>query len=335
MNKITLIKGDGIGSEIIQSAKKIIETSGAEIIWEEFDAGLESLNKHGVLMSKDLIKSIEKNKVVLKGPITTPIGEGFKSINVLLRQKFNTYANIRPIKSYKGIKSRYENIDLVVIRENTEDLYAGIEHKISDFAAESVKLITRPASRRIAEYAFRYAVKNNRKKVTVVHKANIMKMTDGLFLEEARAVAKEYASIDYEEVIVDNMCMQLVLNPEKYDILLCPNLYGDILSDLAAGLVGGLGIVPSANLGDIAIFEAVHGSAPNIAGKNIANPLAIILSAIFMLEYIGEMDAAFRIKHAVSEILEEGLYLTPDLGGNATTTDMTNEICRKIVSYKE
>ncbi|MCX7951772.1 MAG: isocitrate/isopropylmalate dehydrogenase family protein [Clostridiales bacterium] len=334
MRTVTLIRGDGIGPEIIESTKEVVASTGVNIIWEEFDAGIKSFEKSGTVLPDELIKSIEKNKIALKGPITTPIGEGFRSINVLLRQKFETFANVRPVKSFRGVDSKFKNVDMVVIRENTEDLYAGIEHKISNYAAESIKLITREASRRIADYAFSFAAKNNRKKVTAVHKANIMKLTDGLFLEEARKVAKEYSNIEYEEVIIDNMCMQMVLKPEKYDVLLCPNLYGDILSDLAAGLVGGLGVVPSANLGKVAIFEAVHGSAPDIAGKNIANPIAIILSAAFMLEYIGNEYEANLIKKAVEKVLEDGKYLTPDLGGTATTNMMTNELIKIIQSIR-
>jgi len=332
MRRITLIPGDGIGPEIVSAVKKVIAAAGVDIEWEEFEAGIKAIEKFGTAVPDELIRSIEKNRVVLKGPLTTPIGEGMRSINVFLRQRFNLFANVRPVRSLPGIRSRYQDIDLVIIRENTEDLYAGIEHRIGDYAAESVKLITRPASRRIAEFAFEYAANNGRKKVTAVHKANIMKLSDGLFLEEARKVSQYYSDIIYEEVIVDNMCMQLVLNPEKYDVLLCPNLYGDIISDLAAGLVGGLGVVPSANLGEIALFEAVHGSAPDIAGKNLANPLAIILSAVLMLEYIGEVEAARKIEKAIHLVLEEDDILTRDLGGNATTEEIAEALVKKLSS---
>ena len=268
--------------------------------------------------------------MAIKGPITTPVGKGFKSVNVTLRQKLDLYVNLRPIKSFKGIKSRYEDVDLVIVRENTEDLYAGIEHKIGDYAAESIKIITKPACERISKFAFDYAKDNNRKKVTGVHKANIMKLSDGLFLNTFREVAKDY-NIESDDLIVDAAAMNLVLNPENYDVMVMPNLYGDILSDLCSGLVGGLGIIPGANIGkDVAVFEAVHGSAPQIAGQNIANPTAIIQSAVMMLKYLGEVDAAKKIEKALEEVFLKGEKLTVDLGGNSTTEEFTDEIIKYI-----
>ena len=277
--KITLIPGDGIGPEVTEAARLVIEASGVNVNWEVVEAGEKVMEEYNTPLPDYVLESIEKNKIALKGPITTPVGKGFRSVNVALRQKFNLYANVRPVKTYPGIKSRYTDVNFVIIRENTEDLYAGIEHKIGDYAAESIKLITRPASERIAKFAFELAKNEGRKKVTAVHKANIMKFSDGLFLECARKIAEEYkdTDIEFEDVIVDAMSMKLVQNPERYDVLVLPNLYGDILSDMGAGLVGGLGVVPGANIGEnIAVFEAVHGSAPDIAGKSLANPLATI-----------------------------------------------------------
>ena len=278
-----------------------------------------------------VLDSIKKNKIALKGPITTPVGKGFRSVNVALRQKFNLYANVRPVKTYEGIKSRYENVDFIIVRENTEDLYAGIEHMIGDYAAESIKIITKEASERIAKFAFELARKEGRKKVTAVHKANIMKFSDGLFLNSVRKIAEDYKDIQSEDVIVDAMSMKLVQTPEKYDVLVMPNLYGDILSDMGAGLVGGLGVVPGANIGeDIAVFESVHGSAPDIAGKGLANPLATILSSVMMLRYIGEFDAATKIDNAVVKVLKEGKKLTVDLGGSASTNEFAEEIIKNL-----
>ncbi|MCF6095467.1 isocitrate dehydrogenase (NAD(+)) [Thermovorax subterraneus] len=328
MRKVTLIPGDGIGPEIAKAAVKVVEASGAQIEWEIMDAGISAAKKGKPVLPDEVLASIKENGVCLKGPTETPVISGHRSVNVALRQELGLFANLRPAKSIDGIKTKYEGIDLVVVRENTEDLYAGIEHRIGNVAAESIKLITADASTRIAKFAFEYARKEKRKKVTAVHKANIMKLSDGLFLECARKVAKDYPDIDYEELIVDNMCMQLVKNPEKYDVLLCPNLYGDIISDLCAGLVGGLGVVPGANIGDgVAVFEAVHGSAPDITGKNIANPTAMILSAVMMLRYIGEGEKADRIEKALYDVFLKGENLTPDLGGNATT----GEFCRSII----
>lgn len=331
MRKVTLIPGDGIGPEIVGAAVKVLEAARAPIEWEIADAGISAVKKGKPALSDEVLDSIRKNGVCLKGPTETPVISGHRSVNVALRQELGLYANLRPVKSIKGIKTRYERIDLVVVRENTEDLYAGIEHKIGNVAAESVKLITAEASSRIAKFAFEYARKEGRKKVTAVHKANIMKLSDGLFLECARNAAKDFPDIEYEEVIVDNMCMQLVRNPEKYDVLLCPNLYGDIISDLCAGLVGGLGVVPGANVGDgVAVFEAVHGSAPDIAGKNVANPTAMILSAAMMLKYMGEVEKGESIEKALYEALEAGENLTPDLGGKATTDEFCESVIKRL-----
>ena len=324
---ITLIPGDGIGPEVIKAARIVLEASGVKINWEIVEAGEEVIQKFGTPLPNYVIDSIKKNKVALKGPITTPIGTGFRSVNVALRQTLELYANIRPVKSYKGVPSRYSDIDLVIVRENTEDLYAGIEHKIGEDAAESIKIITRKASERIARFAFKLAKREKRKKVTVVHKANIMKYTDGLFLECVRKVSQEYPEIVFEEMIVDAMSMKLVQVPNNYDVLVMPNLYGDILSDLAAGLVGGLGVVPGANIGDKeAVFEPVHGSAPKHKGKFVANPTATILAGVMMLKYLGESKAADRVEKAVVKVLEEGKYLTRDLGGNTGTIEYAKAV---------
>ena len=328
---ITLIPGDGIGPEVIKAARIVLEASGVKINWEIVEAGEEVIQKFGTPLPNYVIDSIKKNKVALKGPITTPIGTGFRSVNVALRQTLELYANIRPVKSYKGVPSRYSDIDLVIVRENTEDLYAGIEHKIGEDAAESIKIITRKASERIARFAFKLAKREKRKKVTVVHKANIMKYTDGLFLECVRKVSQEYPEIVFEEMIVDTMSMKLVQVPNNYDVLVMPNLYGDILSDLAAGLVGGLGVVPGANIGDKeAVFEPVHGSAPKHKGKFVANPTATILAGVMMLKYLGENKAADRVEKAVVKVLEEGKYLTRDLGGNTGTIEYAEAVIDAI-----
>lgn len=331
MQKITLIPGDGIGPEVTEAMKKVVMCAGADIEWEKVDAGEAQIAKYGTPLPDFVIDAIKKNKIAIKGPVTTPVGKGFKSVNVTLRQNLNLYANLRPVKSFKGIKSRYENVDLVIVRENTEDLYAGIEHKIGDYGAESIKLITKPASERIAKFGFDYAVANNRKKVTAVHKANIMKLSDGLFLDCFRKVAESYSGIEQEDLIVDAMCMNLVMHPENYDVLVLPNLYGDIISDLCAGFIGGLGLVPGANIGEeYAVFEAVHGSAPQIAGQNKANPTAIIQSAVMMLKYIKDYESAHKIEAALEKVFEAGERLTVDLGGNASTTEFTDEICKYI-----
>lgn len=330
MYTVTLIPGDGIGPEVTKSMVKVVEATGVNIKWEEVKAGQEVIEEYNTPIPTYVIDSIKKNKVAIKGPITTPIGKGFKSVNVTLRQNLDLYVNLRPIKSFKGIKSRYENIDLVIVRENTEDLYTGIEHKIGDYGAESIKLITKPACERICEFAFKYAMDNNRKKVTGVHKANIMKLSDGLFLNTYREVASKY-NIEYDDLIVDAAAMNLVLNPQNYDVMVMPNLYGDILSDLCAGLVGGLGIIPGANIGkEYAVFEAVHGSAPQIANQNIANPTAIIQSSVMMLRYLGEYDAAKKIENALEQVFLNGKNLTIDLGGRALTKEFTEEIIKYI-----
>lgn len=330
MYKVTLIPGDGIGPEVTNAMVKVVEASGADIEWERVEAGEALIEKYNTAIPDYVIDSIKKNKIAIKGPITTPIGKGFKSVNVTLRQNLDLYVNLRPIKSFKGIKSRYEDVDLVIVRENTEDLYAGIEHKIGDYGAESIKLITKPACGRICEFAFNYARDNNRQKVTGVHKANIMKLSDGLFLNTFKEVGEQY-DINFDDLIVDAAAMNLVLNPENYDVMVMPNLYGDILSDLCSGLVGGLGIIPGANIGkDYAVFEAVHGSAPQIAGKNIANPTAIIQSAVMMLRYFGEVECAKKIESALEQVFLKGEKLTVDLGGNASTDEFTEEIIKYL-----
>mgnify|MGYP000015261474 CR=1 FL=1 len=330
MHRITLIPGDGIGPEVTKAMVKVVEATNVDIEWDEVKAGEEVIDKYNTPIPDYVIDSIKKNKVAIKGPITTPVGRGFKSVNVTLRQNLDLYVNLRPIKSFKGIKSRYEDVDLVIVRENTEDLYAGIEHKIGDYGAESIKLITKPACERICEFAFKYAKDNHRKKVTGIHKANIMKLSDGLFLNTFKEVGEKY-DIDYDDLIVDAAAMNLVLNPENYDVMVMPNLYGDILSDLCSGLVGGLGIIPGANIGkDYAVFEAVHGSAPQIANQNIANPTAIIQSAVMMLKHIKEYEAAKKIENALEEVFLKGENLTVDLGGNATTDKFTDEIIKYI-----
>jgi isocitrate dehydrogenase (NAD+) len=323
---ITLIPGDGIGQQVTEAAKMVLEASGVEINWEIVEAGEKVIEKYGTPLPDYVIDSIKRNRVALKGPVTTPIGIGFRSINVALRQALKLYANVRPVKSYEGVPSRYDGIDLVIVRENTEGLYMGIEHMVGEDAAESIKIITRKASERIAKFAFELARKEERKKVTAVHKANIMKCTDGLFLDCVRKVSQEYSEIVFEDVIVDAMCMKLVQTPQDYEILVMPNLYGDILSDLAAGLVGGLGVVPGANIGDReVVFEPVHGSAPELS-SNIANPTATILSGIMMLRYLGESKAADRVEKAVAKILKEGKKLTSDLGGNAGTAEYVKAV---------
>ena len=330
-HKITLIPGDGIGPEVTKPTLAIIKAAGVKIDWETHLAGAEALKKHGSTIPKSLMDSFEKNRVALKGPVTTPVGEGFTSVNVALRQTFNLYANLRPIKNLPGVKARYQGIDLIVVRENTEGLYSGIEHEVIPGVVESLKIMTEKACTKISKFAFDFARRNGRKKVAAVHKANIMKMSDGLFLDCARKVAASYKTIGFSDVIVDNACLQLVINPWQFDVLLMENLYGDILSDLAAGLVGGLGVVPGANLGDDhALFEAVHGSAPDIKGKNIANPSAMIQAAIMMLRHLSEKAAANRISLALERVLMRGEVLTPDLGGTATTKKFADEIVREI-----
>jgi len=331
-HRVTLIPGDGIGPELAEATRRVLDASGVGFEWEVVDAGEAVIAEYGTPLPEHVLASIRKNRVALKGPITTPIGEGFRSVNVTLRQALNLYANVRPARSMAGLESRYENVDLVIVRENTEDLYAGIEHRVGRDAAESIKIITREASERIARYAFDYAVANGRRKVTAVHKANIMKLSDGLFLECCRAVAAEYEGrVAFEDRIVDNMCMQLVQKPEQYDVLVAPNLYGDIISDLAAGLVGGLGVAPGANIGtDAAVFEPVHGSAPKYAGLNRANPTALILSGVLMLRHLGEIEAAERVEDALRTVIAEGRTVTYDLGGTAGTSEFAEAIVARL-----
>jgi isocitrate dehydrogenase (NAD+) len=330
-HKITLIPGDGIGPEVTRPVLKIINAAGVKVEWETQLAGAEALKKHGTSIPKPLMDSFEKNKIALKGPVTTPIGEGFASVNVELRQTFDLYANLRPIKNLPGVKARYRDVDLIVVRENTEGLYSGIEHEVVPGVMESLKIITEKASTRIARFAFDYARAHRRKKVTAIHKANIMKLTDGLFLRCAKTIAGRYKKIAFSDLIVDNACLQLVLDPTRLDVMLLENLYGDIVSDLAAGLVGGLGVVPGANLGDDhALFESVHGSAPDIKGKNIANPTAMILAGVMLLEHISEKVAASRIYDALEAVLTRGQVLTPDLGGSGTTTQFAAAIIKEI-----
>jgi isocitrate dehydrogenase (NAD+) len=331
-HRVTLIPGDGIGPELAEATRRVLDASGVAFEWEVVDAGEAVMAEHGTPLPEGVLESIRRNRVAIKGPITTPVGEGFRSVNVTLRQVLGLYANLRPARSMKGIESRYENVDLVIVRENTEDLYAGIEHMVGRDAAESIKIITREASERIARYAFEYAVANGRRKVTAVHKANIMKLSDGLFLESCRTVAAAYEGrVEFEDRIVDNMCMQLVQKPELYDVLVLPNLYGDIVSDLAAGLVGGLGVAPGANIGtDAAVFEAVHGSAPKYAGQNKANPTALILSGVMMLRHLGRADAADRVEGALREVIAEGRATTYDIGGPAGTSQFADAIIARL-----
>lgn len=329
--KAVLIPGDGIGPEIAKSVETLTTAMNLDIEWVKYRAGAEYAKETGDVFEPGLVEAIEQYKWALKGPTATPIGTGFRSVNVALRQKFATYANIRPIRSFKGINSRYDDIDLVIIRENTEDLYKGIEYKLNENMANGVKLITREASEKICRYAFEYAKINHRHKVTAIHKANIMKYTDGLFLEAFRDVAKCYPDIEAQEVIVDNMCMQLVLRPETFDVLVAPNLYGDIVSDLCAGLVGGLGFAPSGNIGDeYRIYEAVHGSAPDIAGQNIANPSALLLAFALMLEDLGKIEAANALRMALSKVVEKQETVTPDIGGHASTTEFVDAIIKEL-----
>jgi isocitrate dehydrogenase (NAD+) len=332
VHKVTLIAGDGIGPEVTDAARKIIESTGVNIEWDLVTAGYRALEKYNTVLPDVVFDSIKRNKVALKGPVGTPIGEGFRSVSVTIRKTLDLFANLRPVKSFPGVKSRYEGIDIVVIRENTEDLYSGLEHEVAPGVVETLKIITEKASLRIANFAFRFAKRRGRRKVTAIHKANIMKLSDGLFLDCVRRVSRDYSEIEYEEMIVDNACMQLVLNPQKFDVLLTENLYGDIVSEICAALVGGLGFAPGANIGDShAVFEAAHGSAPDIAGKNLANPIAITLSGALLLEYIGENKEANIIEHAIGKVLAKGEVLTKDMGGNATTTDLRDAIIREIV----
>src|SRR5579864_4352961 len=332
-HKVTLIPGDGIGPEVVKASVRILEATGVKFEWESYAAGAEAYEKYKEYLPKALLDSVERNKVALKGPVTTPVGGGFSSINVALRKHFELFCNFRPIQNLPGIPTRYPGVDLIIVRENTEGEYSGIEHEVVPGVVESLKIITEKASTRISRFAFEYARTHQRKKIHAIHKANIMKMTDGLFLRCARNVAKEYPEITYGEHIVDNTCMQLVMNPYQYDVLLLENLYGDIISDLCAAFVGGLGLVPGANLGHThAIFEAVHGSAPDIAGKNIANPTALLQSAILMLRHIGERDAAIRLHEALESVYRRKEPLTRDVGGTATTTEFADAVIAAMSS---
>jgi len=332
-HKITLIPGDGIGPEVTNAVVRILEATGVKFDWETFAVGSEAYEKYGEYIPKDLVSSLERTRVGLKGPVTTPIGGGFPSINVALRKKFELYANFRPIRNLPHIPTRYPDVDLIIIRENTEGLYSGLEHEVIPGVVESLKVITAKASTRIAKFAFEYARKNNRKKIHAIHKANIMKLSDGLFLKCSRAVAKDYPEITYAEHIVDNTCMQLVMNPYQYDMLVMENLYGDILSDLCAAFVGGLGFVPSANLGDeCAVFEAVHGSAPDIAGKNLANPTALLRSALLMVRHLGEHDASTQIRNALERVYRHPEKLTRDIGGKSGTSEFADAVIAEMQS---
>ena len=332
-HKVTLIPGDGIGSEITGAVVRIIEVSGVEIEWDSYIAGAEALSRFGDPLPEPVLDSIRKNKVALKGPLTTPVGKGFASVNVRLRKTLDLYANLRPVRNLPGLVTPFGDLDLVVVRENTEDLYSGLEHMVVPGVAQSLKIITEKASTRIARFAFEYARREGRKMVTAIHKANIMKVSDGLFLDCFRKVAVEYPEIVAEDKIIDNACMQLVMKPQQFDVLLLENLYGDIVSDLAAGLVGGLGIVPGANIGELgAVFEAVHGSAPDIAGKNLANPTAMLQTSVMMLRYLGERTAADLIERAIIHTLANKQVRTRDLGGTASTTEYTEAV---VASMRE
>ena len=331
MKRVTLIKGDGIGPEITDSVMKIINAAGVAIDWDIQTAGADLIETEGTPLPQRVLDSVKQNKIALKSPVTTPIGKGFRSVNVQLRKELDLYANLRPCYNLPNVKTRYDKVDIVVVRENTEDLYAGIERQVDEDTAESIKIITRKASERIAKFAFDYAVKNNRKEVCVVTKANICKLSDGLFLECARKIAQQYPQIKFREILVDNCCMQLVQNPNQFDVLLLPNLYGDIVSDLCAGLIGGLGIAQGANIGEnYAVFEPVHGSAPDIAGQDKANPTAMLMSAIEMLNYIGENEAGRRIRLALFDTLDAGIK-TVDLGGSASCSEFTQAIVDRLV----
>mgnify|MGYP001151004497 FL=1 len=329
---VVLIPGDGIGPEVTAAARQVVEAAGADIEWVELPAGATAIEQgHSNVLPERTLAAIQAHKVALKGPVTTPVGKGFRSVNVQLRQKLKLYAAVRPVRSLDGVKTRFDGVDMVIIRENTEGLYSGIENEVVPGVVTSLKVASEAACLRIARFAFNYAVRRNRRKVTVFHKANIMKLTDGLFLECARRVRADYPQIDYEEVIIDAGCMKLVQDPTKMDVLLMENLYGDLISDLSAGLVGGLGVVPGSNIGDeAAVFEAVHGSAPDIAGKGIANPLACLMSAVMMLNHLGEQAIAEKIKRAYNAVLAEGKHLTRDLGGTATTAEFTQALIDRL-----
>ena len=328
---VTLIPGDGIGPEVTAAAVRVLTATGVDFEFETENAGAEAMGREGVALPPRVLESIRRNKLALKGPTGTPVGTGHRSVNVELRKTLDLYANVRPVRTLPGVKSRYEGVDVVIFRENTEDLYSGLEHVVVPGVVESIKIITEKASTRIAKYAFAYARSHGRKRITAVHKANIMKLSDGLFLDCCRKVAAEYKDIAYDEMIVDNCCMQLVLDPTRFDSLLLENLYGDIVSDLCAGFIGGLGMAPGANIGETtAVFEAVHGTAPDIAGKNKANPMALILSAAMLLDHIGETTAAARVREAINGVLREGKHITGDLGGTAGTTEVAEAIATRV-----
>ena len=331
---VTLLPGDGIGPEVVEAAVQVIEATGVAIEWERFEIGARALETHGTTLPPVVLESIRKNKAALKGPTTTPVGGGHVSVNVGLRRALDLYANLRPIRNIPGVKSRYEGVDLYVVRENTESLYAGIEHVVVPGVVESLKVITADASTRIARFAFAFARRRGRRKISAIHKANIMKLSDGLFLDCCRKIALEYPEIVYEELIVDNACLQLVTDPSRFDVILTENLYGDILSDLCAGLVGGLGFAPGGNFGDLAVvFETVHGSAPDIAGKGVANPIASMLSGVMLLRHLGEVSAADRLKRALFDHLAKGRTVTPDMGGQATTAQVRDAICNELQAH--
>jgi isocitrate dehydrogenase (NAD+) len=350
MHVVTLIPGEGIGPEVTGAARRVLDASSVDIRWEEVEAGGHVVDRYGTPLPDEVLDSLDRNKVALKGPITTPIGVGFSvpvcwtqrgkrsgaprvypSVNVAIRKEFDLYANLRPSRIYPGIRTPFKDVDLVVVRENTEDLYLGIEHMVTSDVAEATKIISRGASERIVRFAFEYAIRQGRHKVTAVHKANILKLTDGLFLKTAQEVSRAHPGIEFEDRIIDNMCMQLVQFPQSYDVLVAPNLYGDILSDLCAGLVGGLGVAPGANMGpEVAVFEPVHGTAPTIAGRDQANPTATILSGVMMLRYLGEVEAADRVEHALTVVLAEGKRVTGDLGGTAGTSEMAEAIIQAM-----
>lgn len=331
-NTITVFRGDGIGPEITDAVLSVLDAAGAGLTYEIFSVGEKEYEEHGALIPEEGFQSFERTGVLLKSPITTPVGKGFRSLNVMLRKKYDLYANIRPAKSNQAVKTPFPNVDLVIFRENTEDLYAGVEEMVDADTAHSIKIITRKCSERIVRDAFDYAVKQGRKKATCIHKANIMKLSDGLFRDVFYEVAKDYPEIEADDKIVDNAAMQMVMNPEKFDVMVMENLYGDILSDLSSGLIGGLGLLPSSNIGNgYAMFEAVHGSAPDIAGKGIANPTAFLWSACMMLEYMGDTECAARIRRAVDEVLTEGTHITPDLGGTAGTKEYVDEIIKRLL----
>jgi isocitrate dehydrogenase (NAD+) len=327
-HKVTLLPGEGIGPEVSYAVRRILEAAGVQIDWEVIDARAAAGSGHnGQVVNEKAIESVRRNGVGLKGPMATAIAGGARSVNVALRKTLDLYANLRPVKNLPGLKSRFENVDVVIVRENTEDLYSGLEHEVVPGVVESLKIITEKASTRIARFAFAHAKKEGRKKIHAIHKANIMKLSDGLFLKSIRTVAAEFPEIEYKEMIVDNACMQIVMNPQQFDVLLLPNLYGDVMSDLAAGLVGGLGVVPSGNIGDNgALFEAVHGTAPDIEGKGLANPTALLMSSILMLDYLGERSAARRIETALEKVYTEGKHTTHDVGGKAGTDEFTDAL---------